>query len=131
MAKVFRFTIVFFRVSLITYAAYLAWSLAYRVAAEQQPFSSEAWKEKASVYAQSNDPACVRGGMALDIVASKLLQGRAIAEVKSLLGGPDSIKDGLFNYELGQCSGLGWHNSILQISFLNNQQVDSAAIVAY
>ena len=69
--------------------------------------------------------------MALDIVATKLLQGKPITEVKSLLGEPDGTKEGLFYYELGQCSGHGWHNSILQVSFLNNQQVANASILRH
>ena len=127
MAKALRFTVAFCGASVIAYAGYLAWSFAYGVEAERSPFSPAAWKEKANVYAHSNDPGCVRGGMALDIVATKLLQGKPITEVKSLLGEPDGTKEGLFYYELGQCSGHGWHNSILQVSFLNNQQVANAS----
>jgi len=131
MAQALRFTVAFCGASVIAYAGYLAWSFAYGVEAERSPFSPAAWKEKASVYAHSNDPGCVRGGMALDIVATKLLQGKPIAEVKSLLGEPDGTKEGLFYYELGQCSGHGWHNSILQVSFLNNQQVANASILRH
>jgi hypothetical protein len=69
--------------------------------------------------------------MALDVVATKLLQGKPIAEVKFLLGEPDGTKEGGFYYELGQCSGYGWHSSILQISFLNNEQVAEAAILRH
>ena len=131
MAKALRFTVAFCGASVIAYAGYLAWSFAYGVEAERSPFSPAAWKEKANVYAHSNDPGCVRGGMALDIVATKLLQGKQITEVKSLLGEPDGTKEGLFYYELGQCSGHGWHNSILQVSFLNNQQVANASILRH
>ena len=131
MAKALRFTVVFCGASVIAYAGYLAWSFAYGVEAERSTFSPAAWKEKANVYAHSNDPGCVRGGMALDIVATKLLQGKPITEVKSLLGEPDGTKEGLFYYELGQCSGHGWHNSILQVSFLNNQQVANASILRH
>lgn len=131
MAKALRFIAALCGASLIAYAGYLAWSFVYGVEAERSSFSPTAWKEKANVYAHSNDPGCVRGGMALDIVATKLLQGKQIAEVKSLLGEPDGTKEGQFYYELGQCSGHGWHNSILQVSFLNNQQVANAAILRH
>lgn len=131
MAKALRFAVALCGTSLIAYAGYLAWSFVYGVQAERSPFSPAAWKEKANVYAHSNDPGCVRGGMALDIVATKLLQGKPITEVKSLLGEPDGTKEGLFYYELGQCSGHGWHNSVLQVSFLNSQQVADAAILRH
>ena len=67
MAKALRFTVAFCGASVIAYAGYLAWSFAYGVEAERSPFSPAAWKEKANVYAHSNDPGCVRGGMALDL----------------------------------------------------------------
>jgi hypothetical protein len=131
MAKALRFTVALCGASLLAYAGYLVWSFAYGVEAERSAFSPAAWKEKANVYAHSADPGCVRGDMALDIVATKLLQGKPIAEVKSLLGEPDGTKQGGFYYELGQCSGHGWHSSILQVSFLNNEQVADAAILRH
>jgi hypothetical protein len=69
--------------------------------------------------------------MALDIVATKLLQGKSITEVKSLLGEPVGTKQEQFYYELGQCSGFGWDNSVLQVSFLNSQQVTNAVILRH
>lgn len=131
MTKALRFTLALCGASLLAYFCYLAWSFYYGVEAERSPFSPAAWKEKANVYVHSNDPGCVRGGMALDIIATSLLQGKPIAEVKLLLGEPDGTKEGQFYYELGQCSGHGWHNSILQVSFLNNQQVANAAILRH
>ena len=131
MAKAFRMILALCVASLLAYPSYLVWSFYYGVEAKRSPFSPAAWKEKANVYAHSNDPGCVRGGMALDIVATDLLQGKSIAEVKSLLGEPDGTKEKQVHYELGQCSGHGWHNSILQVSFLNNEQVANAAILRH
>jgi len=131
MARKLRITFTVCVAALFAYFSYLAWSFYYGVEAERSPFSSAAWKEKAKVYAHSNDPGCVRGGMALDIVATDLLQGKSIAEVKSLLGDPDGTKEGQVYHELGQCSGYGWHNSVLQVNFRNNQQVASAAILRH
>ena len=118
-------------VSLLAYSVYLAWSFYYGVEAERSTFSPASWKEKANVYAHSADLGCVRGGMAIDIVETNLLRGKPIAEVKTLLGEPDGAKEGQIYYELGQCSGHGWHNTIFQISFIKNQQVANAAILRH
>jgi hypothetical protein len=131
LAKALRFVLAFCGASLIAFSGYIAWSFHYGVEAERSPFSPAAWKEKGNVYAHSNDPGCVRGGMALDIVATKLLQGKSITEVKSLLGEPVGTKQEQFYYELGQCSGFGWDNSVLQVSFLNSQQVTNAVILRH
>jgi hypothetical protein len=112
-------------------SSFLLWSFYYRVEAEQTPFSPTKWKEKANVYALSNDPGCVRGDMALDIVAANLLYGKLITEVKSLLGEPDETKEFGVYYELGQCSGFGWYNSVLQVNFGRNQQVSNAVILRH
>jgi len=69
--------------------------------------------------------------MALDIVATDLLQRKSIFEVKALLGEPDGKKEQGIYYELGQCSGLGWHNSVLQVAFSSNQQVTNASILRH
>lgn len=131
MARYIRLTLAFCGVTLIACVGYLAWSFTYGVEAEPLPFSSSAWKEAANVYAHSPDPGCVRGGMALDIIASKVLQNMSTAEVKSLLGEPDGIRKGQLHYELGQCSGFGWHNSILRVGFLENQTVAEVAILRH
>lgn len=128
MAKALRITLAICVVGLIVYSSCLVWSFYYGVEAERSPFSPVAWKEKANVYAYSNDPGCVRGGMALDIVATNLLKEKSITEVKSLLGVPDGTTEGAVYYELGQCSGHGWNNSVLQVSF-RNQQVANAVIL--
>lgn len=131
MAKALRIPLITLAICVacvVAYGSFVAWSFYYGVEAERTAFSPETWKEKANVYAHNSDPGCVRGGMALDIVATNLLEGKSITEVKSLLGEPDGTEEEEFYYELGQCSGLGWHNSVLQVRFRNNQQVTNAAI---
>lgn len=54
-----------------------------------------------------------------------------MAEVKSLLGEPDGIRQGQLHYELGQCFGFGWHSSILRVGFLENQTVAEVAILRH
>ncbi|MDP2868230.1 hypothetical protein [Methyloversatilis sp.] len=129
MVKALRFALAFCGASIIAFTGYLGWSFHYGVEAERSPFSAAAWKQKENVYAHSNDPGCVRGGMAIDIVSTKLLQEKSIAEVKLLLGEPDKEKQEQVYYDLGQCSGFGWENSILQVSFSNGQRVTNAIIL--
>lgn len=131
MANALRTTIVISSSFLFAFSGFLLWSFYYGIEAERTPFSPAKWKEKGNVYAHSSDPGCVRGGMALDIVAAKLLHGKLITEVKSLLGDPDGTGEAAAYYELGQCSGLGWHNSVLQVHFSGNQQVTNAIILRH
>jgi hypothetical protein len=116
---------------LLAYGGYTAWSFYFGVEAERTPFSPVAWEERSNVYAHNSDPGCIRGGMALDIVATNLLQGKSITEVKLLLGEPDGKKEEGVYYELGQCSGLGWHDSVLLVDFRNNRQVTNANILRH
>lgn len=134
MAKALRImliTLAAFMAVIFAYGSYIVWAFYYGVEAERTAFSHAAWNEKANVYAHNSDPGCVRGGMALDIVATNLLQGKSLFEVKALLGEPDGKKEQGFYYELGQCSGLGWHDSVLQVSLSNNQQVTNASILRH
>jgi len=131
MAKALRITLATCVAVLLAYGSYVVWSFYYGIEADRTPFSPVAWKEKANVYAHNSDPGCVRGGMALDIVATRFLQGKSITEVKLLLGEPDETKQEGVYYELGQCSGLGWHDSVLQVGFRNNQQVTTAVILRH
>jgi len=131
MAKYLRIAAIVVVGGALAYSALLAWSFYYDINTERAAFSSATWKEKANVYAHNSDPGCVRGDMALDIVATNLLQGQRIADVKALLGEPDGAKKSVIYYELGQCSGLGWHDSVLQVNFSSNQQVINAVILRH
>lgn len=116
---------------ILVYALFVEWAFYYGVEAERAPFSSEAWKDRANVYAINNDPGCLRGGMALDIVATHILLGKARVEMESLLGTPDGTTSDEPYYELGQCSGLGWHDSILQVYFHDGSQVADTEILRH
>lgn len=129
MWKVLRIILVLSVGCLLAYVGYLAWSFYYGVEAERSPFLPAAWKNKANVYAHNSDPGCVRGGMALDIVATNLIQGKSITEVQSLLGEPYETRKSGIRYELGQCSGHGWHSTVLQVNISSNQQVTNAVIL--
>ena len=129
MAKALRITLTLMFAGLLTFIAFLVWSFHYGVSAEKTEFSSKAWKNSADIYAHSNDPGCIRGGMAIDILESELLHGKSITEVKSLLGEPALGTNALLSYELGQCSGFGWHNTLLGVSFNSEGEFLSASIV--
>lgn len=84
---------------------------------EAEPFSRNAWHQGAALSAVQ-DPGCVRGGMALDLLEKGRLLGLTQAEVIDLLGTPaDQARE--WRYALGQCSGFGWSHSELRISFDN------------
>jgi hypothetical protein len=100
--------------------ASLAWSYYFGVTSEAEPFSSSNWIELSNPYKITNDPGCVRGGMAVDLIQKEILKGKTTEQALEILGNPDHISDSTFSYELGQCSGLGWHNSILVIKFMSN-----------
>jgi len=116
---------------LLVSAGCIAWSYHYGVATARTPFLPSVWKEKADVYAQSSDPGCVRGGMALDLIASGLLIGKPRSAVARLLGEPSGTEEAGTYYELGQCSGWGWHDSVLWIDFNRQHQVIDAAILRH
>lgn len=128
MAKALRIALIVAAGAVFTYAGFLTWSYHYGVEAERTPFSPAAWKERAAVYAHDSDPGCIRGGMALDIVATRLLDEKPLADVKALLGEPDDTDQSSVRYALGQCSGFGWHDSLLQVNLNGKQRVINAVI---
>ncbi|RTL01008.1 MAG: hypothetical protein EKK59_03595 [Neisseriaceae bacterium] len=131
MAKSIRITLVAFVCSLLLSIVWLAWFFYFGVDAEKVQFSSNAWKQGAHVYQHSNDPGCIRGGMALDIVEAGILHGKLIEEVKLLLGEPNLVEQTVIGYELGQCSGFGWHNSVLEIEFSSEKRVNNMKIARH
>ncbi|USR41203.1 hypothetical protein L1F06_007150 [Ectopseudomonas hydrolytica] len=106
--------------TIVFFIAALTWSYYFDVISGAEPFSSSSWVERSNPYKITNDPGCVRGGMALDLIQKEILKSKTQKQVSEILGTPDKISDSTFSYELGQCSGLGWHNSILVIKFMNN-----------
>jgi hypothetical protein len=106
--------------AIAVFIAGLTWSYYFDVASDTEPFSSSKWIELSSPYKNTNDPGCVRGGMALDLIEKEIIKGKTPKQVSETLGNPDKASGSTFSYELGQCSGLGWHSSILVIKFINN-----------
>jgi hypothetical protein len=106
--------------AIVIFIAGLTWSYYFDVTSGTEPFSSSNWMDLSNPYKITNDPGCVRGGMALDLIQKEILKRKTKEQVAEILGIPDKISDTTFSYELGQCSGLGWHNSLLVIKFMNN-----------
>lgn len=112
-------------VALVTW---LLWAFHYALDTEAERFEAHKWKERAGVYSVNNDPGCVRGGMALDLLKQKLLLGKALAEVYVLLGPPDKAENSSITYELGQCYGFGLYDTILIVGFDENKKVTQTNI---
>lgn len=95
----------------------VAWEFNFGVDAKAEPFNSLAWIEKSTQLNLIDDPGCVRGGMALDLINKDLLTGYNSNQIIETLGPPYKKAESKIYYELGQCSGLGWHYSVLVIDF--------------
>lgn len=113
---------------LIALIGWLMWFFHFGVDATAEHFEANVWNERANVYALSNDPGCVRGGMAVDLLKRNLLLAKSFTEVNALLGRPDRWESTSIVYELGQCSGFGWDSSILRVGFDENRTVNRARI---
>lgn len=94
-----------------------------------EAFVADEWRERLNVIANSNDPGCVRGGMALDLIDRELLDKLQAIQVATLLGPPDQQSNSSWGYELGQCSGFGWHNSRLLVKLGSTGLVEQVEIV--
>lgn len=90
-----------------------------------EPFRTAAWAESA-ILEKLNDPGCFRGGMALDLIERQLLSGKSADEVVTLLGLPTRQTPGQWAYSIGQCSGFGWHDSELALTFDDKARVVNA-----
>jgi hypothetical protein len=97
--------------------ASLYWLLA-GVRVESQPFDSLTWKQLYET-SQLNDPGCVRGGMALNLIDSGALVGAPREKVLFALGEPDSSQHHLLTFGLGQCH-WDWRHSELVV-WLNDE----------
>lgn len=106
-----------------TGAAFLAWTRSWPVV-EPVPFDSGIWLAAAEL-AEEDEPGCVRGGMALDIIERKLLAGKTATEVVRLLGNPTDTHGG-WSYALGQCSG-GWSLNDMRLTFDDGARVAKAS----
>jgi hypothetical protein len=89
-------------------------------------FDAVKWKA-ALVSSGTSDPACVRGGMALDLIQHQTLTGKSAPQVLELLGAPDEQGPTYWTYHLGECPGWGWNDSDLRLNFdTATTQVQSA-----
>lgn len=112
-------------VAALLVAAWL-WRSTRQVSYAPEPFDATKWKS-ALVSSPGNDPACVRGGMALDLVQKETLTGKSGPQVMELLGTPDEQGPATWTYHLGECPGWGWNDSDLRLSFdADNIRVTSA-----
>jgi hypothetical protein len=109
-------------------AAYAAWTF-MGPSHPPETFSASEWAKRRDVYAVSNDPGCVRGGMALDLMDRQLLAGLQAAQVAALLGAPDHQAHRSWRYEIGQCSGFGWHSSQLVVKLGPTESVEHVEFV--
>ncbi len=92
------------------------WRVTRQVTDAPEPFDATAWKA-ARVGGPGKEPACVRGGMALDLVQRQTLSGMSGPQVVALLGAPDEQGPAAWTYHLGECPGWGWNDSDLRLSF--------------
>lgn len=111
--------------AVIAGAAWTGWEF-FQPSHDLEPFSAAAWARSAA-RDTSNDPGCFRGGMALDLIERRLLLGKSESELVSLVGQPGSRSAGQWVYPLGQCSGFGWYDSELRVSFNANARVNYAS----
>ena len=90
-------------------------------------FESEDWKKSLLLIYATNDPGCIRGGMAVDLISNKRLVGFTQVQVAALLGNPQESHLRRWLYSLGQC-GFAWGFSNLRVDFGTNGVVTNAAI---
>lgn len=91
------------------------------------PFDPLVWRQPSAD--GSNDPACVRSAMALDLIEKNALNGKSAQQVSEMLGSPDEQGRDYWTYHLGQCPGMGWNDSDLRLSFDGNMaQVQRATV---
>jgi hypothetical protein len=98
-------------VPLLACAAVAAWALGPPAMPVPEPFDADAWLAREALLAASNDPGCVRGGMAADLVRREVLRGRDATAVVEMLGTP-RVEEGAWDYPLGQCGSTWAHNDL-------------------
>ena len=95
--------------------------------AEAVPFNQRHWIETSSRN-EANDPGCYRGGMAMELVESRLLNGKTGPELIALLGEPHNSSAGSWTYPVGQC-GMLWEHFKLRLDIGPDGRVRHAAVV--
>lgn len=115
-------------IAIITTLVYLVY---LNFTAMHQPietFNSREWKERSNEFL-TNDPGCVRGGMALDLMESKIITGLDKPAVLEVLGKPNRAAATSLGYDLGQCH-WDWKASYLEISFDNDYLVKKLKLIS-
>lgn len=105
--------------------AFVYWSLT-GFHAQRQPFEATRWIDLRE-YAEINDPGCIRGGMALDLIRSELLMGLSKDSLRATLGDPGLSQSGMASYALGQCR-WDWRHSELAVHLGESGTVTGAEI---
>ena len=104
------------------------WTFSKTYDSEQiRTFEPDEWKRSLASISQLNDPGCVRGGMAQNLINSRRLVGLTKPQVVVLLGNPEESHVRGWLYALGQC-GLGWSLSFLAIAFDASEKVTSIEV---
>ncbi len=83
------------------------------------PFNAQAWRQPSAD--GSNEPACVRSAMALDLIDNNALIGKSMQQVTELLGPADEQGKDYLTYHLGRCAGMGWDDSDLRLGLDGNR----------
>lgn len=102
-------------VAALAAAAWL-WRSERQAAYLPERFDATRWKATLAS-GGATDPACVRGGMALDVMRQQTLLGKSGPQVVELLGEPDERSPAAWTYHLGECPGWGWNDSDLRLNF--------------
>lgn len=66
--------------------------------------------------------------MAFDLLDSRVLENLTKESVVNMLGNPDRDTGRSYYYKLGQCSGGGWHDSLLILDFSGDGAVARAEL---
>ena len=112
---------------LVAVSAAFVWSF-NSFGAERSHFSVQAWKQKRIDAYASNDPGCVLGGLAEDIIRKGLMNNQPKPTVVAQLGEPDEEHAALIVYAVGQCHGWGWHQSELVLRLSAGGTVSEAEL---
>jgi hypothetical protein len=92
----------------------------------REPFDATAWKGRVEALEETGDAGCVRGGMAVDLIESRVLVGATATQVVERLGSPDKAH-GAWRYAVGQC-GRWWEQSALVLTFDAGARVAQASL---